>query len=38
MMTVIETAKRQGKSVLKFLVALFTMSSNQAMRAMYARP
>jgi hypothetical protein len=37
MMTVIETAKRQGKNVLKFLVALFTMSSNQAMRAMYAR-
>jgi transposase len=36
-MTVIETAKRQGKGVLKFLVALFTMSSNQAMRAMYAR-
>ena len=38
MMTAIETAKRQGKSVLKFLVALFTLSSNQAMRAMYARP
>ncbi len=38
MMTVIETAKRQGRSVLKFLVALFTMSSNQARRAMYARP
>ena len=38
MMTVIETAKRQGKSVLKFLVALFTMSSNQARRAMYAQP
>jgi transposase len=37
MMTVIETAKRQGKSVLKFLATLFTMSSNQAMRAMYAR-
>jgi transposase len=37
MLTVIETAKRQGKSVLKFLVALFTMSTNQAMRAMYAR-
>ena len=29
MMTVIETAKRQGKSVLKFLVALFTMDSNR---------
>ena len=38
MMTVIETAKRQGKSVLKFLVALFTMSSNEARRAMYAQP
>jgi hypothetical protein len=38
MMTVIETAKRQGRSVLKFLLALFTMSTNQAMRAMYARP
>jgi len=37
MMTVIETAKRQGKSVLKFLVALFTMDANQARRAMYAR-
>jgi hypothetical protein len=37
MMTVIETAKRQGKSVLKFLLALFTMPSNQARRAMYAR-
>ena len=30
MMTVIETAKRQGKGVLKFLVALFTMPTNQA--------
>jgi transposase len=38
MLTVIETAKRQGKNVLKFLLALFTMSSNRAMRAMYARP
>jgi hypothetical protein len=37
MMTVIETAKRQGKNVLKFLVALFTMDANQARRAMYAR-
>ena len=37
MMTVIETAKRQGRSVLKFLLALFTLSSNKAMRAMYAR-
>ena len=37
MMTVIETAKRQGRSVLTFLVALFTMDTNQARRAMYAR-
>ena len=37
MMTVIETAKRQGKSVLKFLVALFTMDTSQARRAMYSR-
>ena len=37
MMTVIETTKRQGKSVLKFLVTLFTMDTNQARRAMYAR-
>jgi transposase len=37
MMTVIETAKRQGRSVLNFLHALFTMSSNEARRAMYAR-
>jgi hypothetical protein len=38
MMTVIETAKRQGKGVLKFLCALFTMETNHARRAMYARP
>jgi hypothetical protein len=38
MMTVIETAKRQGRCVLKFLLALFTMPTNRAMRAMYARP
>ena len=38
MMTVIETAKRQGQRVLRFLWALFTMPTNQAMRAMYARP
>jgi transposase len=38
MMTVIETAKRQGRNVLKFLLALFTMPTNRAMRAMYARP
>jgi hypothetical protein len=37
MMTVIATAKRQGKSTLKFLAALFTMNTNDAMRAMYAR-
>ena len=37
MMTVIETAKRQGKNVLKFLLTLLTMSSNEARRAMYAR-
>jgi transposase len=37
LLTVIETAKRQGKSSLKFLVTLFTKSSNQARRAMYAR-
>jgi hypothetical protein len=36
MMTVIETAKRQGKSALKFLVALFTMDTNEARRAMYS--
>lgn len=38
MMTVIETAKRQAKSVLKFLAALFTLSPNESRRAMYARP
>ena len=38
MMTVIETAKRQGQRVVKFLWALFTMPTNRAMRAMYARP
>lgn len=38
LMTVIETAKRQGKSVLKFLVALFTLPPNRAVRALYARP
>jgi transposase len=37
LLTVIETAKRQGKRSLKFLVTLFTMPSSQAMRAMYAR-
>jgi hypothetical protein len=38
MLTVIETAKRQGQSVMKFLVGLFTLPPNQAIRAMYARP
>ena len=38
MMTVIQTAKRQGKNVIRFLVALCTLTSNQAVRAMYARP
>jgi len=38
MLTVIETARRQGRSVLRFLAALFTLPPNKAMRAMYARP
>lgn len=38
MMTVIQTAKRQGKNVIRFLVALCTLTPNQAARAMYARP
>lgn len=37
LMTVIETAKRQGRNVLTFLAALFTLSTNEARRAMYAR-
>ncbi len=37
MMTVIETAKRQGKNVLQFLGALLTMDTNRARRAMYSR-
>ena len=37
MMTVIETAKRQGKDALKFLYCLLTMDSNRARRAMYTR-
>lgn len=37
MMTVIETAKRQGQSVLTFLAALLTIDTNKARRAMYAR-
>jgi transposase len=38
MMTVIHTAKRQGKNIIKFLAALFTLAPNEAARAMYARP
>ena len=38
MMTVIQTAKRQGKNVIRFLVALCSLTTNQAVRAMYARP
>jgi transposase len=37
MMTVIQTAKRQGRNVIRFLVALCTLTPNQAARAMYAR-
>lgn len=37
MMTVIQTAKRQGRDVIQFLVALFTLSPNEAARSMYAR-
>ncbi len=37
MLTVIQTAKRQGRDVIQFLVALFTLSPNEAARAMYAR-
>lgn len=37
LLTVIETAKRQGKSSLKFLAALLTMPPNEACRAMYSR-
>ena len=37
MMTVIQTAKRQGRNVIQFLVALFTLPPNEAARAMYAR-
>lgn len=37
LLTVIETAKRQGKNSLKFLVTLLTMPSNVARRAMYSR-
>jgi hypothetical protein len=37
MLTVMQTAKRQGRDVIQFLVALFTLSPNEAARAMYAR-
>jgi transposase len=37
MLTVIQTARRQGKNVIRFLVALLTLTPNQAARAMYAR-
>ena len=37
MTTVIQTAKRQGQNVIRFLAALFTLPPNQAARAMYAR-
>ncbi len=37
MLTVIQTAKRQGRNTIQFLVALFTLSPNEAARAMYAR-
>jgi transposase len=37
MMTVIQTAKRQGRNVIDFLAALLTLTPNQAARAMYAR-
>ena len=38
MMTVIQTAKRQGKNAIRFLVALCALTPNEAIRAMYARP
>jgi transposase len=37
MMTVIQTAKRQGRNVIHFLAALCALTPNQAARAMYAR-
>ena len=37
LLTVIETAKRQGQQSLRFLVALLTTSSQDACRAMYSR-
>jgi transposase len=38
MMTVIQTAKRQGRNIIRFLVALCALTPNEAVRAMYARP
>lgn len=38
MLTVIQTAKRQEKNVIRFLVALCALTPNEAVRAMYARP
>ena len=37
MLTVIQTARRQGRNIIHFLVALFTMTPSEAERAMYAR-
>jgi hypothetical protein len=38
MMTVIATAKRQGRNVLKFLAALVSLPPGKAARTFYARP
>lgn len=38
MLTVIETAKRQGQRVLPLLVTLLTHPPNRALRAMYGQP
>ena len=37
MLTVMETARRQGRNLIHFLVALLTLPPNEAARAMYAR-
>jgi len=37
LLTVIQTARRQGRNLIQFLVALFTLTPNEAARAMYAR-
>jgi transposase len=37
LLTVIHTCKRQGRDIIQFLVALFTLTPNEAARAMYAR-